>query len=564
MKNGAKWLVIGLLAMGTLLGRTEESRASGFYDPKAVFTNKERPDFPLESFARGDLGLLQPTYARSYLYVAYRHLAGIGLDKEEQKAVLALWEERMNNRAYDHQNWVAEWMKARRQVAEFDPSPITDVYRPQQLLYWSANCLRDTFRSAIQTLDQRIQLFGADSDDIFEWVTGQDAVLANCSSRDFILPRPARSNHPTLRADRAYQTAAAHFYAGHFEIAEKMFQAIAGDASSPWKTIAPYLAARSLIRRATLISPEGAVDLKVLFQGEAQLEAVLSDARLKEIHPAARRLLGFVRFKLRPVQRFDELGRTLVQKNSGATLKQDLWDYTWLFDRLGARGGGDLTDWILSFQRGATDHALESWRTTQSLPWLAALLASIPGKHPYAGEALKAAAAIDPASPGYPTASYHRARILAEAGRKDEARRLLDKLLAQKGRKAPVPVSARNAFLSQRMPLARNLDEFLNDAPRRPAMISSSVDERELPAEKGPAAAAYFDGDAVEVFNQGLPLSLLKTIALKKVLPAHLRRELAVAAWVRAILLDNEKIALDWPPRCKSSFPICASRRRPT
>jgi hypothetical protein len=48
------------------------------------------PDLPLTSYAQGQLGIL-PTYAQSYLYVAYRYLIGMGFDPEEQAALLALW-----------------------------------------------------------------------------------------------------------------------------------------------------------------------------------------------------------------------------------------------------------------------------------------------------------------------------------------------------------------------------------------------------------------------------------------------------------------------------------------
>ncbi|MEZ5361288.1 MAG: hypothetical protein R2748_02825 [Bryobacterales bacterium] len=44
--------------------------------PVAVFTFEQHPDLPLRDYAAGRLGLLAPTYARSYLYVAYRWMDG--------------------------------------------------------------------------------------------------------------------------------------------------------------------------------------------------------------------------------------------------------------------------------------------------------------------------------------------------------------------------------------------------------------------------------------------------------------------------------------------------------
>jgi hypothetical protein len=38
-----------------------------------------------------------------------------------------------------------------------------------------------------------------------------------------------------VQADRAYQIAAAHFYAGDFDVAARMFRDIANDPTSPWR-----------------------------------------------------------------------------------------------------------------------------------------------------------------------------------------------------------------------------------------------------------------------------------------------------------------------------------------
>ena len=51
-----------------------------------------------------------------------------------------------------------------------------------------------------------------------------------------------------MRADRAYQIAAANFYAANFDEALKGFAAIAADANSPWQRNAVYLVARALTR----------------------------------------------------------------------------------------------------------------------------------------------------------------------------------------------------------------------------------------------------------------------------------------------------------------------------
>ena len=45
------------------------------------------PDLPLKYFINGRLGIIQPTYARVYLFCAYRWLAQTPLSKAEQAVV---------------------------------------------------------------------------------------------------------------------------------------------------------------------------------------------------------------------------------------------------------------------------------------------------------------------------------------------------------------------------------------------------------------------------------------------------------------------------------------------
>jgi len=51
--------------------------ACGYMEPAVYFKFQNHPDLPFVDFASGKLGVLQPTYARSYLYVAYRQMIGL-------------------------------------------------------------------------------------------------------------------------------------------------------------------------------------------------------------------------------------------------------------------------------------------------------------------------------------------------------------------------------------------------------------------------------------------------------------------------------------------------------
>ena len=103
------------------------------------------PDVPLEKYAAGRLGIVQPTFARSYLVVAYRYFAGVPLTKDEQFGAETLWSERIghdnvvdpfsdpdrvkNPYVDEHTPHGREnWPEARKQVTS-DPTPAFDNWK---------------------------------------------------------------------------------------------------------------------------------------------------------------------------------------------------------------------------------------------------------------------------------------------------------------------------------------------------------------------------------------------------------------------------------------------------
>ena len=518
------------------LSAADHLLACGPFLPEALFTHKLHPDFPLGTFARGQLGVIKPTYARSYLYVAYRYLNGIGFDADEQKALVRLWDERLNPKWDEGQGWIKDWLSLRNRAPGIKPTTIEGLYFRDPYSYqWLPNCLEDTFRSAKTTLEARIKAFGLNSRELREWIAGQDQVLANCSATT-IIPEPlTNETNPLLRADRTYQIAAAHFYSYHFDVAEKMFRDIAADRSSPWNKIAAYLVARTLVRKAN-------DDPEALRSAEKEIKKILTDESLNSMRVPALQLLGFIRYRLEPEQRQQELAELLLKNHSAATLKNDLWDYTWLLDGQKIITD-DLTDWIVTFQQAtgwSRDHAVEMWRKTHSTAWLVSAITKIDTIDAEVDGIDKAAAEIPPSHPGYLTTIHHRVRLLMQAGKATEARKILDAALS---RKVSMPISAENALRGQRLILARTTDEFMNYATRRPTMVTDNEDGQELPGRYAPnAKQTYFDSDAVDALNHGVPLSTLKTIAQGKELPAHLRRELLLVIWTRAVLLEDDAV----------------------
>jgi hypothetical protein len=283
-------------------------------------------------------------------------------------------------------------------------------------------------------------------------------------------------------------------------------------------------------------------------------------------------MMRFVQLRSRPEEAAGELARAVLRKDSGKTLKQDLWDYTFALDKMAGDKGDepkkfselpnsrkdDLTDWVFVFQvtdSGARDYSLQRWSKTASVPWLVAAISKIDGASPQAQALLEAAAKIPRESPAFPTLAFHSARLLTEMGGQ------LDALLAQR---TSLPPSALNRLLSLRMKLAQNLDQFLKYAQRAPAAVSFNEDGQELPMPVADTPAdlkpflngrACFDVDSAGILNQKLPLSVLKTAASSAVLPPNLRGLTTVAAWARAIVLEDEPAAVSLAPVAQGLVP---------
>lgn len=540
--------------------------ACGPFFTDALFVFTKHPDFPLEQFASGRIGIVQPSWARSYLVVAYRVLSANPLSEREAKDMTSLWHDRLGLSGDSGSEIMSKnWTDARKKVPGATEITELQVYRNREKPHEYEeflNCQSEAFTTAVATLDERIKIYGADSPRTREWLAAQDAVFSNCHEGNK-LPDPSNDQDPMVRADRAYQTAAANFYATKYEVAKQQFDAIARDKNSPYRIVAPYLAARAMLRKGSFEEkPEDAKPS--LADAEERLGAILKEPSLQNAHHGAARLLNLVRVRLHPEQKAHDLARLIAKKDGAEDFKQSVWDYTYLLDKLigeddegkkppvpASMGADDLSDWIIAIQRdddAITAHSMERWDKTKSVPWLLAAVVNADGKTPRLNDLLTAAAAVNSSSPAFATVAFHRARLLKEAGRVDEGRAVLDQILA--GDRKQFPASTVNLFLSQRMLFASSLDAFLRDAQREAAGFSDNDDGREIPMEPKEAeqmangAKIFFDLDAANVFNRVMPAAIMKDAARAKILPPNLRKDVAQAAFARAALVDDHESAV--------------------
>lgn len=104
---------------------------------------------------------------------------------------------------------------------------------------------------AAEFLRQRVDRLGPDHPYVRDWLANQETVFRNCRGGSTGLVLPTRSTYAGADArdmaaqDFAYQTAAALYYARHFEEARARFAEIAEDDSSPFGPLAQYMILRA-------------------------------------------------------------------------------------------------------------------------------------------------------------------------------------------------------------------------------------------------------------------------------------------------------------------------------
>ncbi|MFN0139029.1 MAG: hypothetical protein ACKVQW_02945 [Pyrinomonadaceae bacterium] len=303
-----------------------------------LFDTTGSPENPWSEYAAGRLGIVKPTFHRSVLIAAYRHIAGNGLNAAEQRALVDVWTAEIKNK--DHgddtvDDVVQAWVKKRKEVFEKEEKP-PEIYAERAYGGYDffPNCTKNAFETATETLSDRIAKHGPSDANVIDWTRGQDQVFQNCSSGKRS-PDDAPPGAPVwLQKDRAYQRAAAEFYSLDYEAAKRHFAEIAQDSESPWAETADYLVARTLIRQASL-SKDAAKTAQFYEDAERHLQKFAS--RSGKFFASAERMLGLIAYRLRPKERVSELAKKIAIFGGNDNFRQDVIDYTWLMDKFEAQ-----------------------------------------------------------------------------------------------------------------------------------------------------------------------------------------------------------------------------------
>ena len=503
------------------------------------FCGKAEPSDDVLACLEGNLGDFT-TQSRECRAVGFLVLRGLAA-ADHRRLVRELTPPQFEPEPYPPPGPDQVWRVARAKVPGLPPLPAQRLDTVKALPDGNGgqfdNCLTPAFELAAKTLEARVAEFGEASPEVAAWVAAQDRVFQNCSGRwgQPVLPEPAPEEAPPkVRADRAYQLAAALFYAGEFDEAVRQLDTIGKDSRSPWQLWARLVAVRALIRKATLKyetflpSPEMIAGLE---QARRRAVAILDNRSLRAIHPEARKLIWRIDFRVRPEKQLEVLGQVLMEKPD-ALFFQAWEDYFRIWRGRGA-GQDENTEWsheqgehlkvaplrdelsvfIETFDKpDSYPQALEWWKKTRSVPWLVAALSRAPYDALELPELLAAAEAIPPESPATVPLQLYRARLALEDGRWDEAREWVLPLLEKRASTLPPRTVA-------------TLGEMLINGAR-------TFEEWGKYAHLTPDAAATF-------FSEAVPLSRFTDAKMLAALDPRMRKEVVLAGWTRAVVLGQ-------------------------
>ena len=284
-----------MIASAALLTPPRAAAGNHFSYPIAVFSYESHPSLPLEAYAAGDLGIVLPTYARSYLYAAYRWMEGVPMTTEEQAALEEYWNWKLGLLRPPEPAGFDAWYALRGSLEpplpEF-PDRIERYISTDDYVQFQG-CVDSGFALAAARLRGHVERFGAASREVREWLIGQDIVFEHCTtgvSGPALPPAAPADLHPEIRRDRRYQVAASRFAAGEFEEAEGAFRAIVADPSWPGGLWAPYMVGRSILWQARVRRRDPRYG-ELLRRARVEFQNVLQDDRLAATHDAARALL---------------------------------------------------------------------------------------------------------------------------------------------------------------------------------------------------------------------------------------------------------------------------------
>ncbi len=565
------------------------------------------PDFPLRFFADGNLGVVDPTLAKSYLCVVYRYLTKNPLDAREQESIVSLWHDRLSRQQLlvsdPNYDFVDKYLKLRAKVMGYNAKSYAQFYQAATQSQRDQEIGEDSYKLAESILADRIKRFGLKSAEVRSWIEGQDYVF-NIKVPYTSYGTPPlldASNELLIRQDRQYQIAAATYYLQKYADAAKLFAEISLDPLSPWKDWSSYLTMRCAYQIAMRSD-----DPKIVEQTADSIEKSMKGLAKDSIQ--YRRLYAlFTPLLYQQLSPEESLERAVkrVLKSHSESLGEDIGDLTFLVDTWpsaqdstensqGTTGKDetpapapkldtskyDILDWIETFRKSSDlylyddkeiaaakakrvetgKHALSVWRTKHTLPWLVAAMSCVGLRSDK--ELFGAALLIPKNSPAYLTARFYIIDAMIARGNKYQANKEIAQILSRKD----LSSTTRNIFSAQLLAVTTSLEQYLHasmmhapDSLTGYEIIAGDWKNQEAKRTYSSEDVVFDDAVATD-FDRNLPLAIWLKLCRDTSIDPALRKRIVRSTWVRAQLLERPEVAEQLSDQLGASFPEIAKR----
>ncbi len=601
MRSIKLYPVIAIIFILLILPSHAKSCASG-----SSYTHHLNHIFPETigaGFLDGKLGIISAYPSKTISFLVYQQLRGIPIPENQKSA----WRKNLINgylvtktkypKSAESASPQTSYLNLRNKVASKSPHSIDSVMKGTGFFNQYLNCTDSAFIMANKTLKERIALFSIKSDAVQLWIKAQDMVFDNCSNKEASIPPDIEANAPPLLAfDRDYQKATAYFYAEDYKNALELFRSISNEKDSPWRGLAKLLVGRTLIRMGTN-REEWGYDETLLEEAYNVLEEGLADESLKPLHPAFRSSWYFVAARIAPATVEAYIINRLAKNNYAPVvdiqeglegfylteksyepdnlavpsfqddpLEMDISSLSTVMNgKMASYEDNEFSLWYQAMKGNNQDMATEKWIESGSREWLVAAIAFANIQNAPLAELIEATDKLDKESPAYPTVSYHATRLLCEQGNSRKCHSRINSILEQ----SDMGLSSKNIVRELKATHARNLLEFLEFSQMetaigyysdgyRPRLYTDGKgrfdDDSKSLKKKG---SVILLDEAKNVLDAGLPVDVLVQLVNEKkdYFTPIIYRKMALATWVRAVLIDRTDVALRLIPTLRELYP---------
>jgi hypothetical protein len=407
------------------------------------------------------------------------------------------------------------------------------------------NCLPDAFATATATLQQRTARYGQDSVQLNRWLDAQMQVFRHCGNNAFNPPaEPDPSWDALEQQDRAYQIAAAYFYDMQYAEAARRFELIGADTASPWADLGRYLVGRSLVRQALVAK----VDVQQNLASAQSVFATLGqDEAYVERFPSVRGQQSFISIKQDTPAFLARVG-TLLVNDPARLAPNELSDFLFLWNSgtHAVASDGSLLHWMMlanDQSAAATQRIVEAWQRYRTRPWLYLALSRkhIDSSAPVIDELAQQTAGLDASEPVTAALLVETARMLQETGRRQQALTLSEGLLAAS--QTSFTTTQRNRLQYIRAQSSTDWREFPVRAQLDVTALSWDTNQIFALSPEALAVATHrsrlLPPAVADLINSYYTPAMMLEVINTGRLSGYLVGRMAVAAWVKALMLDD-------------------------